>query len=219
MVQVVVGLASSNNASEGNGEQAASTAARVIAAIWRGRRMNGGTHGPSAGSPLNIETLLPMVRAIQMNWSPDPASGARPLALSSLPARGVCRVRSATGERDAAMIDQPGTEALLAAMAATIRSDMIPSLTGGSQHSARVVANLCDVLSREAAADPADAEEGAAALAELLGEDGSFADLVGLLDVRLATSDANFDRAAHELLLADATRRLRVARPSYVEEG
>lgn len=112
------------------------------------------------------------------------------------------------------MIDRPDPGALLAAMAATLRSQVVPALDGSAQHSARVVANLCEMLGREAVAEGPEAT--VAALGDLLGVDGTLEELVAALDGRLRDGDEEFDRAAHEVLLADATRRLAIARPSYL---
>ena len=43
------------------------------------------------------------------------------------------------------MIDRPDATLLLEAMAATLTDKVMPELSGGAQHQARIVANLCDM--------------------------------------------------------------------------
>ncbi|MEO0494571.1 MAG: DUF6285 domain-containing protein [Actinomycetota bacterium] len=110
------------------------------------------------------------------------------------------------------MIDQPDARTLLEAMAATLTDTVMPELSGGAQHQARIVANLCRVVARDLADDPT---ETTAALAGLLGADGSLDDLAAELDQRLAGGELLGD--AIPILLADAARRAEVAKPGYTD--
>ena len=81
------------------------------------------------------------------------------------------------------MIDRPDATQLLEAMAATLTDKVMPELSGGAQHQARIVANLCRIVARDLADDAADTT---AALTALLGTEGSLDDLAAVLDHRLA---------------------------------
>ena len=110
------------------------------------------------------------------------------------------------------MIDQPDAPTLLHAMAATLTDQVVPATSGGAQHSARVVANLCRILARDLA-DGDDNGRTAAALAELLGTEGCYPELVAELDGRIAEGAAPDE--IRTLLLADASRRAEIAKPGY----
>ena len=108
------------------------------------------------------------------------------------------------------MIDEPDVTALLEAMAATLTDTVMPTLEGGVQHQARVVANLCRILARELAIDPEDQRR---ELVALLGHDADLATLVAELDTAISRGAAPDGTLA--LLLADAARRAEVTRPGY----
>ena len=110
------------------------------------------------------------------------------------------------------MIDRPDATTLLEAMAATLTDKVMPELSGGAQHQARIVANLCRIVARDLADDATDTT---AALAALLGSDGSLDDLAVELDQRLAAGEL-LDEAL-PVLLADATHRAEVAKPGYTD--
>ena len=117
--------------------------------------------------------------------------------------------------------DRPDAQELLNAMAATVSDQIVPATTGGAQHAARVVANLCRILAREAASGggaPSVDE-----LRELLGDDAngpggvaSSDEVLVTLDARLAHGDPEFARAALPVLRRDVERRLAIAKPSYL---
>ena len=107
------------------------------------------------------------------------------------------------------MIDEPDAVTLLEAMARTLSDSVVPALSGGVQHEARVVANLCRILARELAAPPTDE----AALAALLGHDGELSDLIAELDAVIARGDAPDDTLG--VLLADVARRAEITKPGY----
>lgn len=111
------------------------------------------------------------------------------------------------------MIDHPDAKLLLEAMAATLTDKVMPELSGGAQHQARIVANLCRVVARDLADD---ATNTMAALTVLIGAEGSLDDLAAALDHRLAAGEL-FDEAL-PLLLADAARRAEIAKPGYTDD-
>lgn len=116
------------------------------------------------------------------------------------------------------MIDRPDATQLLEAMAATLTNSVMPSLDGGAKHSARVVANLCAILAREWN------DRDGAPLAELQtlldSPDAGYAELVTELDRRFAADDVSDDLAAalHPIMMAEAERRLAIAKPGYLEQ-
>lgn len=113
------------------------------------------------------------------------------------------------------MTDRPDAARLLRAMAATLTEEVVPATTGGPQHAARVVANLCRILEREWTAGEEGEAEIRAALAALLGKSDSSSDVMSDLDERLRRSDEAFDAKAARILLTDVRRRLEINRPGY----
>lgn len=116
------------------------------------------------------------------------------------------------------MIDRPDAAQLLEAMAETLINNVMPSLNGGAKHSARVVANLCTILAREW-----DEHDGAPVdeLRALLDSpDAEYGDLIADLDRRFAADDVSSELAAalHPVMLADAERRLAIAKPGYLQQ-
>ena len=109
------------------------------------------------------------------------------------------------------MIDEPDAVTLLEAMARTLSDSVVPALSGGVQHEARVVANLCRILAREFTAPGADQ----AALATLLGHDAALPDLIAELDATIAAGDAPDGTLA--VLLADVVRRAEITKPGYTQ--
>ena len=107
------------------------------------------------------------------------------------------------------MHDDPDAVTLLDAMAKTLTESVVPALSGGVQHEARVVANLCRILARELAEAGADRDMFAA----LLGHDGQLADLATELDELIASGQAPPDTLA--VLLSDVTRRAEITKPGY----
>ena len=111
------------------------------------------------------------------------------------------------------MIDRPDATVLLEAMAATLTDTVMPELSGGAQHQARIVANLCRIVARDLADDATDTT---AALTALLGAEGSLDDLAAVPDHRLAARELLAE--ALPLLLADAARRAEIAKPGYTDD-
>ncbi|MEM9203494.1 MAG: DUF6285 domain-containing protein [Actinomycetota bacterium] len=114
------------------------------------------------------------------------------------------------------MIDEPDAVTLLDAMASTLSDQVVPATSGGAQHSARVVANLCRILARDLAAEG----PGRRLLADRAGYDGTMADLVGEFDALIEqTTDGGELNDALQLLLADAIHRAEIAKPGYTDHG
>lgn len=123
------------------------------------------------------------------------------------------------------MGDQPSAQRLLEAMAVTMADQVVPVTSGGPQHAARVVANLCRILAREQASlGSAEVQE---SLRTLLGTAGQEAPdpgaeedadaLMRLLDERLRQGDQRFAEEALPILRRDVERRLAISKPSYLE--
>ena len=110
------------------------------------------------------------------------------------------------------MIDEPDHLTLLNAMADTLSDQVVPATSGGAQHAARVVANLCRILARDSQSGPEQART-IEALRQLLAGDGPDRDLVAELD-QLIERGERLDEIL-PLLLTDVTRRAEIARPGY----
>jgi len=112
----------------------------------------------------------------------------------------------------------PGSHELLTAMAKTLHEQVIHELDGTSQHAARVVANLCRILAREAELGLEAREQTRVELQAILSTDAPFPDLLRTLDEHLQSlpPDAEPDDRIIELMRADVERRLTIARPSYL---
>ncbi len=117
------------------------------------------------------------------------------------------------------MLDRPDAAELLHAMAKTLSDEVLPTTSGATRHSVRVVANLCMILEREVKDGARQAEETREALVQLLGAnagaDADLPELVAALDRRLQAPDEGFEAAAREVLKQDVERRLRIDRPGY----
>ncbi len=97
-------------------------------------------------------------------------------------------------------------------MAHTLRHDVVSATNGPAQYQVRVVANLCGIIARDLAAD---SDQTRRDLAQLVGHDGDLAALANELAAQLTRPDEQFEQAALEVLLADASRRANVAKPGY----
>ena len=122
------------------------------------------------------------------------------------------------------MIDRPEPVALLTAMAATLTDQVVPDCSGGPQHAARVVANLCRILAREFDLGTENHDVSLHDLQRLLGSDeADLAALVAELDAQLRSDGgtgadhggAVDDRDLFEALSANVDRRLAIAKPEY----
>ena len=84
------------------------------------------------------------------------------------------------------MQDPPAPDDLLAAVAGYLREQAIPQLQGQAAFHARVAANVVDIVRRQLVLAPAAEAEETQRLRELLGADGSLAELNRLLCRRIA---------------------------------
>lgn len=84
------------------------------------------------------------------------------------------------------MREQPTADQLLDAVAAFLRQDIMPQLTGGSAFHARIAANVVDIVRRELTSGSAAATEEAARLKTLLGAEGDLESLNCELCKRIA---------------------------------
>ncbi len=113
------------------------------------------------------------------------------------------------------MRDEPDAVTLLEAMATTLTDQVVPACSGGSQHSARVVANLCRILARDAR-DEQQAET-VRALVDLLGRPAPTEALVAELDQMIIEGE-RLDEIL-PVLLADTARRAEIAKPGYTDHA
>ncbi len=113
------------------------------------------------------------------------------------------------------MLDRPDAASLLQAMAKTLTDEVLPTTSGGTRHSVRVVANLCRILERETVQGFAASERTRIALAELLTKQAPLPELVAELDRALKNGDEDFENRARRVLLDDVGRRLAIDRPGY----
>lgn len=115
---------------------------------------------------------------------------------------------------------RPDDSELLDAVASLLEGPVMAAVPTGLAHQVRVAANLCRILQRQQALEPAALERERAALLEVLGpaaEPGR--DVAGLraeLDRRLRAGDPDLDMGAvWEALVATARDDLATAKPGY----
>ena len=101
-------------------------------------------------------------------------------------------------------------------MASTLSDQVVPACEGAPQHAARVVANLCQVLAREATLGQVNEAASIESLQALLGDDSTeLSALVDQLDKALAGPTPPVGGQVHSTLLANVERRLDIAKPTY----
>jgi hypothetical protein len=113
------------------------------------------------------------------------------------------------------MEDRPTAAELLEAVSKALDDEVLPLTDPAVQHKVRVAANLCRIIERELRLGPAAADRERAALAELLGRDGTLAELNTELSTRLLTADAEFLPGALDVLLDAVVDKLAVDKPGY----
>src|SRR4051812_22773302 len=114
------------------------------------------------------------------------------------------------------MIDEPGSDQLVAVVADFIRQAVLPRLDGQLAFDARVAANVLDIASRELRLGPAADREETARLAALPGREGARDDLNRELCARIR--DGGIDLDAPGLLhhLRETTlAKLAIDQPGY----
>ena len=113
------------------------------------------------------------------------------------------------------MLDRPDAAQLLKAMSTTLSEEVMPTTSGATRHSVRVVANLCKILAREVTLGGTASDETRKELTLLLERDGSLRELVAELDRRLRDPEPAFEASARVILRKDVERRLAINRPGY----
>lgn len=114
------------------------------------------------------------------------------------------------------MIERPAAPELLDAMASTLAEAVVPACEGTPQHAARVVANLCRILAREAREAAASDHATVAELRDLLSSDSAeLGTLVAQLDEQLRSGNNDSDGSIHAALVSNTRRRLDITKPGY----
>jgi len=134
------------------------------------------------------------------------------------------------------VIDRPDAHRLLLAVAEALTDEVVPVLSASAsasapvqvadpeaaaaRYTARIAANLCRIVAREAELWPQAEAATVADLRGLLGRDGgSLEELSRALDDELRTGAGDLDPGSvHRVLSAAAGRRLAIARPSYGDD-
>src|SRR5262249_25259965 len=105
---------------------------------------------------------------------------------------------------------------LLQAVSELLQDEVLPVLDGGLQHKVRVAANLCRIVDRELRFGPEAAERERRELGDLLGTEGSLADLnQGLSEALRYADDEVFMVRAADILFGVTERKLAVDKPGY----
>ena len=114
------------------------------------------------------------------------------------------------------MQDRPTAAELLRDIAALLENDVLPATSGPVQHHVRVAANLSRIVQRELELGPEARFRERALLGELLGVEGSVAELNAEVARRLrANDDDAFARAAWPVLLAITLDKLSIDKPGH----
>ncbi|WP_103727659.1 DUF6285 domain-containing protein [Novosphingobium sp. HII-3] len=114
------------------------------------------------------------------------------------------------------MQDEPTAIEILASATAFLREEILPKLAGNDAFQLRVTANALDLVRRELMVPQSDKDGENAALAVLLGQEGSTEDLIRALAAGIA--DRTIDPARPEVeacLWAMTEAKLDVDQPGY----
>ena len=124
------------------------------------------------------------------------------------------------------MQPRPRADELLATVAEVLERDIVPALSGPTQHHARVAASLVGIVERELRLGPAAAERELAVLTDLLGDDAagsSLFDARAVLARRLRQGLADDPARAEEIwpaLMSVVRDDLSIVKPGHdVWEG
>ncbi len=117
------------------------------------------------------------------------------------------------------MEDRPTAAELLEAIWKALDDEVLPLTDFAVQHKVRVAANLCKIIERELRLGPAAAERERAALAGLLGRDGTLSELNAAMATTLLTADTAFLPGALDVLMDAVVAKLAVDKPGYALEG
>ncbi|HVV36560.1 MAG TPA: DUF6285 domain-containing protein [Acidimicrobiales bacterium] len=114
------------------------------------------------------------------------------------------------------MQDRPTAAELLRDIADLLEGEVLAATSGPTQHHVRVAANLARIVQRELEMGRETNFRERALIGDLLGADGSVAELNAELAARLrANDDAEFARAAWPVLLAVTLDKLAVNKPGH----
>jgi hypothetical protein len=112
--------------------------------------------------------------------------------------------------------DRPTAAELLHDIADLLEGDVLAALDGPLQHQVRVAGNLARIVERELELGRAADEREHALLRDLVGVDGSVAELSAIAAARLrAASDDAFARAAWPVLVAIARDKVAIVKPGH----
>jgi hypothetical protein len=112
--------------------------------------------------------------------------------------------------------DRPTAAELLRDIAGLLEGEVLAATSGPTQHNVRVAGNLARIVQRELELGPEARFRERALLGELLGEDGSNAELNAAVADRLrANDDPEFTRAAWSVLLAVTLDKLAINKPGH----
>ncbi len=117
------------------------------------------------------------------------------------------------------MRDRPGGAELLAEARRLLREELAPTLAGGQRFQALMIANALGMAERELRAGDAPLREQQAALAALLGRDGSLPTLTAAFAAALRDGRLAGDPGAYELLLTETRSRVAESNPRALAES
>jgi len=114
------------------------------------------------------------------------------------------------------MQDEPTPTELTKAVAAFLRDDIAPTLSGHTAFKLRVAINMLDLVGRQLSLQPASDAAEAARLAQLLGMDGSLFELNRVLAGKIASGEINLQTPGLLQQLWQTTMdKLAVDQPTY----
>jgi hypothetical protein len=114
------------------------------------------------------------------------------------------------------MQDEPTPEELTRAVADFLRNDVAPVLTGHNAFKLRVAINALDLVTRQLRLEEGSDAAEAARLSQLLGQQGSLAELNRALADRIAKGEADLQTPGlAEHLWQTAMDKLAVDQPNY----
>ena len=114
------------------------------------------------------------------------------------------------------MQDEPTPEELTRAVADFLRTDIAPAITGHNAFKLRVAINALDLVTRQLRLEESSDAAEAARLSQLLGRQGSLAELNRALANRIAKGEADLQtRGLTEHLWQTTMDKLAVDQPNY----
>ena len=114
------------------------------------------------------------------------------------------------------MQDEPTPEELIKAVADFLRNDIAPAISGHNAFKLRVSINALDLVTRQLALQQASDAAEAARLTQLLGKQGSLAELNRALADKIATGEIDLQTAGlSDHLWQTTLAKLAVDQPNY----